>query len=284
MTVQKLYRHFLTALKDIYSDNEAAKICDIIFEWAAGLTKPDILINPNKQLNNSTIQQFNNALEKLLLHTPVQYITGEAWFYKLKLKVSPAVLIPRPETEELVLEILNHLQGNTQSTVLDAGTGSGCIAIAIKKNAPQTTVSAIDISNEALQIAKENAARQEVAVSFLQINFLEEDSWKTLPFYDVIVSNPPYIPDNEKYLMDKNVTAHEPHTALFVPAESPLIFYEKIALFGKTHLNKNGKIFMETHEKFAESVARLFDETGYQSEIKKDMFGKDRMVMATHCP
>ncbi len=284
MTVQKIYRHFLTSLKEIYSHNEAAKITDMIFEWAVGISKSDLLVNPDRQINSSAIQQLNNVLIKLLQHIPVQYIIGEAWFYKLKLKVSPAVLIPRPETEELVLEILNHLKVNTQSTVLDVGTGSGCIAIAIKKNAPQTTVSAIDISNEALQIAKENAARQEVAVSFLQLNFLEENSWKTLPFYDVIVSNPPYIPDNEKDLIDKNVTAHEPHTALFVPIESPLIFYEKIAVFCKTHLNKNGKIFMETHEEFAESVARLFDETGYQSEIKKDMFGKDRMVMATHCP
>ncbi|MEP6712511.1 MAG: peptide chain release factor N(5)-glutamine methyltransferase [Ferruginibacter sp.] len=285
MTVQKLYRHFLATVKQIYSANEASKITDMIFEWAAAISKSDILLYPDNQLNSSTIQQLDNALIKLLQHIPVQYIIGEGWFYKMNLKVSPAVLIPRPETEELVLEILNHLKkSNEQSTVLDIGTGSGCIAIAIKKNATQTNVSAIDVSEQALQIAEENAKAQQVTVSYLQLDFLNEKAWKDLPAYDIIVSNPPYIPLNEKELMDKNVTTHEPHTALFVPAESPLIFYEKIALFGKSHLNKNGKIFMETHEDFAGKVATLFEQSGYKTAIKKDMFDKERMVMATRFP
>ena len=283
MTVQKLYRHLLAALKEIYNPNEAASITDIIFEWAADITKSGMLLYPEKELNNKIIEQLNNALEKLLQHIPVQYVTGEAWFYKMKFKVSPAVLIPRPETEELVLEIINHVSQNTKASILDIGTGSGCIAIALKKNLPQANVSAIDISNKALQVAMENSTRQETAISFLEINFLEEATWSDLPMYDIIVSNPPYIPIIEKELMDKNVTAHEPHTALFIPTESPLIFYEKIALFGKTHLNKAGKIFMETHEDFAGKVAALFEESAYQSTIKKDMFGKERMVMATHC-
>ena len=283
MTVQKLYRHFLATLKEIYNLGEAANITDMIFEWAAGISKSHVLINPNEQINNATIQQLNEALEKLLQHIPIQYVIGEAWFYKMKLKVSPAVLIPRPETEELVLEIINHLSQNKQAAILDIGTGSGCIALAIKKNAPHTNVFAIDISDEALQVAKKNAIKQEAVISFLQLNFLEETTWDNLPSYDIIVSNPPYIPINEKALMDKNVTDHEPHTALFVPTESPLIFYEKIALFGITHLNNDGKIFMETHEDFAAKVAMLFKESGYNPIIKKDMFGKERMVMATHC-
>ncbi len=284
MVLQKLYRHFLTSLKEIYSDSEAGIITDWVFETVANCTKTDVLINPQQQLNNETIQPLNNALKKLLHHMPVQYVLGEAWFYKMKLKVSPSVLIPRPETEELVLEITNHLSEHTAANALDIGTGSGCIAIALKKNVPQITITAIDKSSEALQIAFENASIQETPITFLSLDFLEENSWKGLSKFDIIVSNPPYIPFNEKQLMDKNVTAHEPHIALFVPTESPLIFYEKIALFGKTHLNKRGKIFMETHEAFAGEVSLLFEKNNYKSNIKKDMYGKQRMVIATHCP
>lgn len=283
MEVQKFYRHLLTALKEVYSDNEAAKITDMVFEWAVGISKSAILIDSGKQLNIVTIEQLNNALNELLLHVPVQYVMGHAWFYKMKLKVSPAVLIPRPETEELVLECLNYLGVNPHSSVLDIGTGSGCIALAIKKNIPQANVSAIDLSYEALEIAKENATSQSLLITFLQLNFLQQHSWSSLATYDIIVSNPPYIPLNEKDLLDENVRAHEPHTALFVPIENPLIFYENIALFAKSHLNKNGKIFMETHEDFAGRVASIFEESGYKPMIKKDMYGKERIVMATHC-
>ena len=281
MEIQKIYRQFLNTLKKNYSDDEAADITAIIFEWATGTSKSAMLTDPNKQLRTAAIEQLNNALNKLLQHVPVQYIIGHAWFYKMKLNVSPAVLIPRPETEELVLEIINHLSQKKQAAVLDIGTGSGCIAIAIKKKVPQTNVSAIDVSNDALQLAGENATLQNVEIAFLQMNFLDENTWNDLPAYDIIVSNPPYIPLNEKELMDKNVTAHEPHTALFVPSNSPFIFYEKIALFGKTHLIKNGEIFMETHADFAGKVAALFKESGYLSTIKKDMFGKERIVTAT---
>jgi release factor glutamine methyltransferase len=188
-------------------------------------------------------------------------------------------LIPRPETEELVMAATNFMHQEDLS-VLDIGTGSGCIAIAVKKNKGKAQVTAIDISKAALSIARANAMHQQTEIEFLETNFLIENNWKQLHSYDVIISNPPYIPENEKKLLDKNVAEYEPHDALFVAVAEPLIFYKKISAFGKTHLNKSGKIFMETHMDFAGQVAVYFRQEGYNAEILKDMFGKDRIVVA----
>jgi release factor glutamine methyltransferase len=214
------------------------------------------------------------------MHIPVQYVTGEAWFSNMKLKVSPAVLIPRPETEELVNEVISFLKDNQIASVLDIGTGSGCIAIALKKQLPDIQVTAIDISEPALLIAKQNAQQQQTDVDFFQLDFLDENTWQTIPSYDVIISNPPYIPLAEKELLDKNVAAFEPSLALFVENNRPLVFYEKIAAFGKTHLKKSGKIFLETHENFAEETAALFNNDLYSSVVKRDIYEKQRMVVA----
>jgi release factor glutamine methyltransferase len=283
MTIKEYYTQFLSSLKKIYSDNEAVSIIEMVFESTLQLDRTALRAFTDKAISKVDSAKLNSILDQLVIHTPVQYVLGEAWFYKMKLKVSPAVLIPRPETEELVLEVIQYAKENTAKNILDIGTGSGCIAIAIKKHVPNLVSTAIDISREALFIAMQNAATQNTHIEFLQINFLEETTHKNLSLFDIIISNPPYIPANEKELMDKNVTAYEPHTALFVADATPLIFYEKIALFGKTHLSKTGKIFLETHENFAKAVATLFEANGYKATIKQDLSGKERMVMATHC-
>ena len=284
MTTREQYRFFLQQLQTIYNLNEATIITDWVFENLAHVKRFDVIKTPAHPLTDAITNQLNTALTALLQHKPVQYVTGEAWFYNMKLKVNEHVLIPRPETEELVQLVLNTALAQARSTpaVLDVGTGSGCIAIAVKKNLPGANVTAIDISSEALQVAKENATALQADIKFLKVDFLKEEQWAGLGQLDFIVSNPPYIPVNEKENMDVNVTAFEPHLALFVPSFSPLLFYENILAFAGTHLNPGGKIFVETHEGFANETAALFKEQYKNVEIKKDIFGKERMVIATH--
>lgn len=281
MTIGESYRSFLLELKNIYDPSEASNITDMVFEGIAGVTRSGLIKDPTSLLNSGTESELAAALAAIKEHKPVQYVLGEAWFYKMKLKVSPAVLIPRPETEELVEIILNNLKQKPAATVLDIGTGSGCIVIALKKNSAGINATAIDVSSDALIIAKTNALEQEVGINFLQLNFLDEAALDILPVFDMIVSNPPYIPEAEKEILDKNVTNYEPHLALFVDNTDALIFYRKIALFAELHLAKEGMIFMETHEAFAEQAASLFVPENYSVEIKVDMNGKQRMLVVT---
>lgn len=281
MTVNELYRNFLQQLRHIYEQSEAANICTILFEQLAGVTRSAIIKDPAFVLDEKVTLKLQEALEDLKTHKPIQYVLGEAWFYHMKLKVSPAVLIPRPETEELVDLAIKHLKDFPATNLIDIGTGSGCIPIAIKKNIPGVEITAVDLSNDALIIASENAAQQKTPINFKELDFLDEKNWTSFPTFDVIISNPPYIPANEKELLDKNVTAFEPHTALFVTNEQPLIFYEKIAAFGKEHLSVHGKIFMEVHEHFAKNVASLFGDEYYTAEIKHDLQGKERMLIVS---
>lgn len=280
MTANELYRSFLSAITPQFSNDEASNITSMIFEHFAGIDRAKLIREPNALLDEKTIVDINNSLSELKNNKPVQYIIGEAWFYNMKLKVSPAVLIPRPETEELVEAVIFANKNKSVKKIIDIGTGSGCIAIALKKNLQAINITAIDISNEALQIAKENAGIQQTNIQFLQKDFLSEKTWSDLEKYDLIVSNPPYIPEMELAEMNKNVTDYEPHTALFVDNDRPLIFYEKIAAFAKTHLEENGMIFLETHENLAEAVATLFNDD-YSTIIKNDINGKQRMLIAT---
>ena len=299
MTNRETYREYLQKLQTIYTLNEAGIITDWIFETLANLNRGDILKNPLQIISDEIAHKLNRCLIELLQHKPVQYVIGEAWFFKMKFKVNEQVLIPRPETEELVQLILQDwrpivdeinlakkIKQNFEddlslsySTMIDIGTGSGCIAIAIKTNLPNATMFALDVSEGALFIAKENAITNNTAINFKQVDFLDESGWANLPSFDVIVSNPPYIPLNEKENLDLNVTGFEPHTALFVPEETPLIFYEKIALFGKDHLNRNGKIYVEIHEDLAKETSSVFKKMYNEVAIVKDIFGKDRMLV-----
>ena len=280
MGLKELYRKYLLQLQHIYPLSEATIITDRAFESIANIQRADLLKDPSKQLNNKTNQQLSDAFTQLLQHKPIQYVLGEAWFYHLKFNVNEAVLIPRPETEELVEMIIGSRKSLiTDASILDIGTGSGCIAIAIKKNMPAAVVSAIDVSETALEVAAENAKQHSANINFMQMDFLDESTWDRLSQYHVIISNPPYIPNKEKEKLDKNVVDHEPHLALFVPDKDPLLFYDKIAAFGRSHLNSNGKIYLEVHEDLANEAKALFQKHYSYAEIKKDMFGRQRMLI-----
>ncbi len=283
MQIKEFHTYFFNELKPLYNQHEATVITSMIFESFAGATKSTIITHPQRIIEKEILHKLKDALLQLKAYKPVQYIIGVAWFYNLLFKVSPAVLVPRPETEELVTTVIDFIKMNKKKTLLDIGTGSGCIPISIKKNIAHINVSAVDISEAALAVAKENAATHGTAITWHTMNFLDETNWKILPEYDIIVSNPPYIPQNEKDKLDKNVTAYEPGLALFVPDDEPLLFYKKIAAFGKKHLAANGSIFMETHKDYAKEVAEYFCLHQYDAIIKKDFFEKERMVTATRC-
>lgn len=301
MTIDESYRDFVQQLRTIYAERESANIADWVFENIAKIKRLERIKDKNQEIDNSIAERLNEVLKQLLNNRPVQYILGEAWFYKMKLYVNEHVLIPRPETEELVewvveeirneeLEIRNkkvteltpdiYRDHNPQLSILDIGTGSGCIAIALKKELPGLDVSAIDISDKALQIAMQNALDQKVEIEFQQVDFLNEDSWLLLQSFTIIISNPPYIPDKEKSKLARNVAENEPHIALFVNDNDPFIFYRKITAFADEHLNEKGKVFVEVHEDHANEVQQIFKEKNFVTEIKKDMYGRERMIKA----
>jgi len=283
MTTKDLYNKYLTELKDLYQTGEATAITKILFEHFAKISGSDMILNAKKVLDDDIEHLLQNALLQLKDHVPVQYIIGQAWFYNLSFEVNNAVLIPRSETEELVLEAINFLKDKEGKKVLDIGTGSGCIPISIKKNIPNALVTSIDVSRAAISVAIKNAVNNNVEINFLKIDFLDEGNYKDLAEFDLIISNPPYIPENEKNILDKNVVDFEPQLALFVPNKNPLIFYKKILIFAENHLAKNGKILLETHEDFAIITSEIFIAAKYEVEIKKDMQGKDRMLLIYRC-
>ena len=323
MTIDELYKHFVEQLKIIYDERESANITDWVFECIANNKRSDRILDKQKQLSNSIIKELNTVLLKLLEHKPVQYVLGEAWFYKMKLFVNEHVLIPRPETEELVEWVVEDVRGTRYDVrsvedvrgkrydvrsvedvrgtgydvrskksiniqhrtsnivhIIDIGTGSGCIAIALKKELADAEIFAIDASEEALHVAKKNAENQNTPINFLQIDFLNEGSWTSLPLFNIIVSNPPYIPENEKSKLAKNVFDHEPHLALFVKNDDPFIFYKEIAFFAERHLKQTGKIFVEVHENYSKEVQQIFADKNFTTEIRKDIYGRERMVCA----
>lgn len=283
MQLREFYNHYLSELKPLYEFEEASAISSMIFEHFAKADKTAIITDPQRDIPPKELILLEDALLQLKRNTPVQYVIGHTWFAGLLFKVTPSVLIPRPETEELVRAAVDFCKKNNSKNLLDIGTGSGCIPVSIKKQLDSLDVNALDISGEALAVSKENSIRNETTVNFFQMDFLDETRWPLLKQYDVIISNPPYIPEQEKDLLDKNVVFYEPHLALFVPNDQALIFYEKIAAFGAVHLAAGGSIFMETHENLAKKVAEHFIASGYDAEIKKDMFEKERMVIATRC-
>ena len=294
MTSVDQYKDFVEKLKTIYDERESANIADWVFENIANNKRLDRVTDKQKQFNTATADQLNTVLQRLLAHEPVQYILGEAWFYKMKFFVNKHVLIPRPETEELVEWVVEEIRNKklekrnkevsqlitNYPAILDVGTGSGCIAVALKKELQNAEVFAVDVSEDALQVAKKNAHNQNVKIDFIQLDFLNEDGWSSLPTFDVIVSNPPYIPEDEKKKLAKNVVDNEPHLALFVPNDDPFIFYRKIASFAEMDLKENGKFFVEVHEDYAAEVQQIFEEKKFITEIKKDIYGRERMIKA----
>ncbi|MDN3725436.1 peptide chain release factor N(5)-glutamine methyltransferase [Aequorivita sp. SDUM287046] len=284
MKISKLKSDFQNSLSEIYPSEEIQSFFNILSEKYLKLSRIEMALNPEKAISVEIIGDFENALFRLKNYEPIQYIIGETEFFGLNFKVNKYTLIPRPETEELVEWILVQqklIPNNSQLiTILDIGTGSGCIAISLSKNFPDAKVSALDISEEALQIARKNAELNEVETNFFQADIL---TIKQLPQqYDIIVSNPPYVRELEKKQMQQNVLNHEPQSALFVANEDPLVFYRTISRLAKMHLKPNGKLFFEINEYLGEDMKMLLKSEGFQNiEIKKDIFGKDRMLKCT---
>ena len=274
MTIEETHQALTKSIQSIYGEREASNIARIVFEDAFQLldfsSKKEFLYT----------DKFNAIQQRLLQQEPVQYILEQADFYGLKFKVSPDVLIPRPETEELVHWILETNE-SVEPAILDIGTGSGCIPITLKKKIPRAIVSGLDISENALAIARSNGTLNEVVLFFIQLDILQKSDWDNLPDYDIIISNPPYIPHNEADLMPTWVKDYEPALALFVEHPDPLLFYRTIADFAAIHLTSNGYLFFETNEFNAQEVAQLLDEKIFQDVvIQKDMSGKERMIRA----
>lgn len=271
-------------LKDTYDTNETEAITLLVINEICNLSKAKTKAFPETEIPVEQSEKLNHILEELKTGKPVQYILGKTEFYGLPFYVNPSVLIPRPETEELV-EWMLELVGSFKlavGSILDVGTGSGCIAISLKKNLPGFKVSAIDISAEALQTATSNATLNNVDIKFINDDILNPKSEIEIPKYEIIISNPPYVTLHDKTRMHANVTDFEPHTALFVPENNPLIFYKAIADFAKFNLTENGLLFFEINESYGKETVELLADKGFKEiELRKDMSGRDRMVKAT---
>jgi release factor glutamine methyltransferase len=285
-TVKDFSAAFRIELAELYDAREIDSLCLLVLTDITGATSAKIKAFPELELPPEQTETISNILSRLKTGEPVQYILGHTEFYGLPFKVNPSVLIPRPETEELVEWTLSSWQSSVGSgqqphRILDVGTGSGCIAISLKKNIPGAQVSAIDISPEALQTAKENAELNKVTINFIQADILNRKSAIEHPKFEIIISNPPYVTLHDKIQMHTNVTDFEPHTALFVPENDPLIFYEAIANFAVTHLQKNGLLFLEINESYGEQIIELLNNKSFKNiELRNDMSGKARMIKA----
>ena len=286
-SMKSLYLDIKSLLTERRMDEgEAKAIALLLMEKVCGMTTTEVLMNAPK--GEAHREELTQMAERVAQGEPVQYVLGEADFCGLPIKVRPGVLIPRKETEELVNWIVECLQPNSQlstlnSQLLDIGTGSGCIAVALAKKLENAEVEAWDISEEALQIAKENAERNGVNVKMKKVDVLStlNPQPSTLNYYDLIVSNPPYICEEEKEEMEGNVLEHEPSLALFVPDKDPLLFYRRIADLGRSMLAKDGMLFFEINRRFGEEVVNMLQEMEYRDvELRQDMFGNDRMVKA----
>ncbi|MGN6419143.1 MAG: peptide chain release factor N(5)-glutamine methyltransferase [Pseudobacter sp.] len=281
MTIQEARQSLQTKLSTIYDPREAANITDWVLESLTGLGRSARLVKAHEPLNAEQEGRLMDYIPDLLRHRPVQYVLEEAWFHGLRFYVNENVLIPRPETEELVEWIIEEHKDTEALTILDIGTGSGCIPISLKKALPQATVYSCDVSEGALEVARRNAKDLDAAIHFLQQDILYQELWSTLPGVDIIVSNPPYIPEKDKSTMHANVLEHEPHLALFVSNNDPLTFYEAIANLALQKLNDNGAVYAEIHEDLGSATLALFQEKGFgRAAVRKDMQNKERMIKA----
>jgi release factor glutamine methyltransferase len=278
MTLLEGRNLFRAHLKHLYDQNEIDFYFKILLSHFFQLDATQLALTPSQELDEDHIEDLKRALDDLCEEKPIQYITGLAYFRSLELEVTPDVLIPRPETEELVEWVVETYSGKQNpKTILDIGTGSGCIALSLAQELPHCKVIGIDVRSEVLKIAKKNGERNKVAVEWSQQNILE---WKngSIPA-DVIVSNPPYIMPKEKNAMKKNVLNYEPHLALFVEGEDPLLFYNKIIAYANQHLTPNGRLFFEVNPVYIDALKQGIDnKKTYTYSERLDIFGKRRMV------
>ena len=283
MTLGEAEKLYTTTLSQLYGLNEAKSLAWLAISFVCKINRPDYLSSRNEELSFNNETALLSILEELKSGKPLQYVLGETTFYDLTFKVNPSVLIPRPETEELVDWILKDTfvkQPNLK--ILDIGTGSGCIAIALKKNLPLADVLALDVSAEALETATVNSILNKTEIKFIQDDILNpRQHIISNTIYSVIVSNPPYVMLAEKKNMHRNVLNFEPHTALFVPDNDALLFYKAIVNFAAKHLQHRGLLFLEINEDLGEETLELITEMGFKNvELRKDLRGKDRMIRA----
>ena len=306
MNIKSLKTYFFTELQTIQEDSEIESFFFILTEFLHNLKRIDVSLHPDFEVSESDLEKWKTIISELKTEKPIQYITGEAWFYGLRFEVNENTLIPRPETEELVewivesqkskvksqkskvksqkskVEYLN-IQKSNNLTILDIGTGSGCIPITLKKEIPYSFVYAIDISEKALETARKNAFDNQVEVNFVHQDILQSSNLQISKssnlLFDIIVSNPPYVRNLEKQEIKKNVLDYEPHLALFVEDSDALLFYRKIAQLALKSLAPNGKLFFEINQYLGKETVELVEQLGFKNiELRKDFMGNDRMI------
>jgi release factor glutamine methyltransferase len=281
-TVKDVFAEYRETLQTLYDKNESEALTLLSISDITGFSKAKIKAFPEQELPKQQIKSLTDILNQLKTGKPIQYILGKTEFYGLPFNVNPSVLIPRPETEELVEWALLSA-GSLQlaaGSVLDIGTGSGCIAISLKKNLPAFDVFAVDISEAALKTAKENAELNGVGIKFIQRDILNKSDFEH-PKFEIIISNPPYVTLHDKSFMHPNVTDFEPHSALFVPEDDPLVFYKAIADFALKNLVAGGLLFFEINESYGDQIVEILAGKSFKSiELRKDMSGRDRMIKA----
>ncbi|MDG2350881.1 MAG: peptide chain release factor N(5)-glutamine methyltransferase [Flavobacteriaceae bacterium] len=279
MILKILRNNFIKTLIDYYAETEIVSFFNLLSADILKMQRIDIAQNLYAVISGKKQEKFQNAVNKLKNYIPIQYITGNTEFYNLTLKVNAATLIPRPETEELVAWIINDQNNKQNISILDVGTGSGCIAIALAKNLPEAKVFALDVSEKALKIARQNAVDNGVTIEFIEADIFDVDLGNLQ--FDVIVSNPPYVRELEKETMSPNVLNHEPHLALFVKDDDPLLFYRSIVEVANNTLKSKGFLYFEINEFLGNLTRQLVQKLNYCNiELKKDLFMKDRMIKA----
>jgi release factor glutamine methyltransferase len=286
MKIKEYRTQFIQGLRAINEEGEAESFFYLILEEKKGLKRIDLALNPDLVFSDEEIAVWNVVLESLKQEIPIQYLLGKTSFYGLDFEVNKNVLIPRPETEELVEWIISNNRTTQKSNglkILDIGTGSGCVAISLAKNLPNAQVFAIDVSEKALTTARKNARNNAVDITFVNQNILETDDLEQQ--LDVIVSNPPYVRNLEKQEIKKNVLDNEPHLALFVEDNDALIFYKKIAELAQKNLSENGQLYFEINQYLGTEMVALLKEMNFENiELRKDVYGNDRMISCLrHC-
>ena len=284
MKIRTYKAEFIKNLTSVYDAAEAESFFYIILESKKNLKRLDLALKPDLEFSVNEITVFRALELNLKNEIPVQYLLGTTSFYDLNFEVNKNVLIPRPETEELVDWIVQDNKKSENSIkILDIGTGSGCIAISLAKNIPNSKITAIDISEKALKIAQKNAIKNNVAVTFLKKNILKISNLEQI--FDIIVSNPPYVRNLEKNEIKKNVLDYEPHLALFVDDDDALIFYRTIATLALKNLSENGRLYFEINQFLGLETVQLLEKLGYKNiELRKDIYGNDRMIKASPPP
>lgn len=281
MILKNYKNHFISILKTQYPKTEVHSFFNLLAESILGFTRVDIVMEADSVIPPLLLKKLNQALSELKKHKPIQYIVGETEFYGYPFFVNEHTLIPRPETEELVSWILESMTTEPKEiSILDIGTGSGCIAISLAKKYPNAKVTAFDISEKALITAQKNSEINGVSINFELIDILKTEFLSEQ--FDIIVSNPPYVRNLEKQEIQKNVLEHEPHLALFVSDDNPLLFYDKITRLAKHHLKPNGLLFFEINQYLGKETMALLKNIGFSNAtLKQDIFKADRMIRAT---